>query len=128
MYLTGRLRREVAARPESYCSGVQVGNKEPGPNVPFPKRLIVVRDDGGPATSLVTAERQTGISVLCENELDADNLAAMVLAIATDVADMEPGNPIAAVLESNGPYAVPEEQPRFRRYMTVTYSVAGKAL
>lgn len=128
LYLTGRFRSEVKARPEPYCSGVTVSNKEPDAGQSFPKKLIVVRDDGGPDTSLVTGERLVGVSVLCDVEMDADDLALMVHAIGRDLADNAPGNPIAAVLDSNGPFAVPETQPRFRRYMTFNYSVVGTAL
>jgi len=130
-YLTARLAADLAARPEDYCSGFVVDNKWPHPTAPFPERLLVIRDDSGPRTSLVTAERSVGFTLVLGTVFEdkaANDAARMVLALASDVPGLEPGNPVAAVLTTNGPYAVPEEQPRARRYLTVTYSVVGRAL
>lgn len=128
LYLTGRFRWEVKARGEPVCSGVQVGNKEPDLDNSFPAKLIVVHDFVGTDTSVVTSEHDVGISVLCETEEDCITLAAIVHAIARDVADNLPGNPVAAVVGSTSPAWVPEQQQRFRMYFTVTYAVAGKPL
>lgn len=129
-YLVQRFRAELAARPEPYCQGVIVDNKEPS-GTTFPKRLLVVRDDGGADTELVTGERDVGLSVLAgtkENPKECVDLALMVHAIARDLAGLEPGNPIAAVTQSGGPYPVPEQQQRARRYIPITVSVVASAL
>ncbi|OZD48576.1 hypothetical protein CH252_18770 [Rhodococcus sp. 06-1477-1B] len=129
LFLVNWYRAALAARPEDVCQGVEVDNREPGGD--FPRRLVVIRDDSGPDTSLLTGERTVGISVLAgdpENPKEAADLAAIVHALRTQIPSTDPDNPVAAVLGSLGPHRVPESQPRARRYMTVTLSVVGKAL
>lgn len=131
LFLTEWLRRELAQRPEPVCQGVEVSNREPPVGETFPARLVVVRDDSGNRTSIITRHTSVGISVLAgtkDNPQDATDLARIVLALAEDCAAVEPGNPVAAVLESNGPYPVPEAQPHSRRYMTLVMSVVGSPL
>ena len=127
LFLTTWYAVALAARPESVCRGVEVGNSEPG-GAPFPKRLLVIRDDGGPDTSILTGTRNVGLSVLADNAKDAADLAAIVHALRVQIPSTAPGNPVAAVLGSLGPYRVPESQPRARRYMTLTLGVVGTAL
>lgn len=124
MYLTGFARRELAARPEPFCKDVFVSNKFAPANPPR-ARQVVIRNDGGPDTSVITSEPSIGVTILAATEADADNLAAMVKAFIRDSPGMQAGNPIAAVVASNGPYEVPEESTSHRRYMTFTFSVVG---
>lgn len=129
-YLVQRFRTELAARPEPYCQNVTVDNKEPS-GTTFPLRLLVIRDGGGSDTELLVGERDVGLSVLAgtkENPKECIDLALMVHAIARDLAGLQPGNPIAAVLDSGGPYPVPEQQQRARRYIPITVAVVGRAL
>jgi hypothetical protein len=128
LYLTERLRDDLAARPEAYCGGFTVSNKWPDPIESRPDRLLVIRDDSGPSTSFITGDRSVGFTLLLPDEQDANAAARMVLALATQVPGIEPGNPVATVRSTNGPYAVTEQAPGFRRYLTVTYGVAGRAL
>lgn len=131
LFLTGWLRRELALRPEPYCQGAEVSNREPEADEEFPERLVVIRYDGGPGTSLVTTEADVGVSVLAgtkSNPRDANDLARMVKALLNDCAAVEAGNPVSAVLASNGPYPVTEDQPRARRYMTFTLALVGQEL
>lgn len=131
LFLTGWLRDQLAQRTEVVCQGVVVSNREPPASGPFPPRMVVIRDDGGARTSIVTRQSSVGISVLAgtkDTPQDAIDLARIVLALAEDCAAVEPGNPVAAVLESNGPYPVPEAQPHARRYMTLVMSVVGSPL
>ncbi|MBD8477568.1 hypothetical protein [Microbacterium sp. CFBP 8794] len=130
LFLTRWYRAALAARPEDVCRGVEVDNREPG-GEQFPERLLVIRNDGGPETSLLTGRRNVGLSVLAgdpENPQDAADLAEIVYALRTQIPSTDPDNPVAAVLGSLGPYRVPEFQPRARRYMTFSLSVVGKAL
>lgn len=130
LFLTGWFRSALAARPEAVARGVIVDRKEPSDG-PFPAKLIVIRDDGGPDTSLLTAERTVGISVLAgtrDNPRDANDLARLVHALRTQIPSTDPANPVAAVLRSSGPIPVTEAQPRARRYMTLTLSVVAGAL
>jgi hypothetical protein len=130
LYLCDRLRAELHALPNAVAQVAQVDNTEPLPGQVWPKFLIVVHDFGGADTSVLTGERDVGISVLGgtkENPKACNDLALIVHAIARDIADNEPGNPIAAVVSSGGPYPVTESQPYARRYIPITYAVAGRA-
>jgi len=131
-FLVGWYRAALAALAVTHpvCDGVTVSNREPSSG-PFPTKLLVIRNDGGPDTSLLTADRTVGLSVLAgtrENPKDAVDLALIVHALRNQIPAVAQGNPIAAVLESNGPYAVPEAQPRARQYLTLTFSVVATAL
>lgn len=132
LFLTGWYRAALAGLAASHpvCAGVMVTNREPSTGT-FPAKLLVIRDDGGPDTSMLTADRSVGLSVLAgtkENPKDAIDLALIVHALRSQIPAVAPGNPVAAVVDSNGPYPVPESQPRSRRYMTFTLSVVATAL
>lgn len=131
LFLTGWLRRELALRPEAYAQGVKVSDREPEKDADFPERLVIVRYDGGPGTSLVTSEANVGVSVLAGSKSDpqdANDLARLVKALMKGCALAEAGNPVSAVLASTGPYPVTEDQPRARRYMTFTLGLVGQEL
>lgn len=106
-----------------------VSNKEPAGT--FPPAMVIVRDDSGPKTSLVTFERTIGFSALAGTktyDYPANNLARDLFAFLTsDDIVMAPGSPIAAVIHEQclGPFAVDEPQDKARRYFTVGYSVLG---
>lgn len=116
-------------------TGVEVDNKEPSTGT-FPAKLLVIRDDGGPATSAVTGERSVGMTVLAGKKLapkDANDLIRIVLALVPlipqpDVAGQSPRNPVSAVLERNGPFPVVEEQDRARRFATVVFAVTPEPI
>lgn len=127
LFLTGFVRGELAKRPEPFCKDVFVSNKF-APATPVRVRQVVIRNDGGPDTSVITSEPSIGVTILAATEADADNLTAMVKAIVRDSPGVEPGNPIAAVTQSFGPYEVPEESTSHRRYMTFTFAVVGVPL
>lgn len=134
LFLTGWYRAALAARPEQVCAGVEVDNKEPSTGA-FPSKLLVIRDDGGPATSQVTGERSVGFTVLAGSKLaprDANDLIRIVLALVVLIPAPDggesPRNPVAAVLERNGPFPVVEEQDRARRFATVTFAVTPEPL
>lgn len=108
----------------------EISNKEPADD-PFPAALVVLRDDGGPKTSMITAQRSVGVTILAGTQrLDAPakDLSRPILGALTDE-DLPllggPSCPIASVDDFNGPYTVPEEQDRTRLYFTVTYTVVG---
>lgn len=129
-FLTGWYRAALAARPEGVCRNVVVDNKEPSA-APFPARLLVIRDDSGPDTSFLTAERSVGLSVLAGSRMnpkDANDLARIVHALRSQIPSADPANPVAAVVDSNGPYPMEEAQDRARRYITLTLSVVASAL
>lgn len=130
-FLTGWFRARIAARPEPVCQGVSVNRVEPAPGPDFPKRLIVVRDDGGPETSLLTGERSVGVSILAgtkANPKDAKDLANIAYALRSQIASADPSNPVSALIDSTAPVMVPEAQERARVYFTLTLAVAGRLL
>lgn len=125
-------------RPEDVCSDVVVVNDEPDEDATFPKKLFVIHDLGGPDTSIMTAERAVGLSALAgtkRNPKDANDLIRFGLAAASQIpvgGNFTPGiehrNPVSALLESNGPFPVDEEQDRARRYATITLGVTPTLL
>lgn len=127
------LATKIGASSE-LLTGVEVDNKEP-PTGTFPAKLLVIRDDGGPATSAVTGERSVGMTVLAGSKLapkDANDLIRVVLALvvlipAPNVGET-PRNPVSAVLERNGPFPVVEEQDRARRFATVVFAVTPQPI
>lgn len=126
MFLTGFIRAELAAVGTALAKDVFVSNQFPSPARP---KTVVVRDDSGPSTSVITREPTVGITVLAGSDpsqgKEATDLALLVQAVVSDCARAAPGNPVAAVLESTGPYKVPDETGQPRRYMTFTLSVTG---
>ncbi|MFF8187733.1 hypothetical protein ACF044_10795 [Microbacterium sp. NPDC016588] len=132
LFLTRWYRARLSQRPEPVCRDVQVDTWESWkPGGPYPRRLLLIRDDSGPTTSILTADRTVGLSVLAgspENPKDAVDLAAIVHALRTEIPSTDPDNPVSAVRGAFGPHSVTETQPRARRYMTFTLSVVGKAL
>lgn len=133
-FLTGRIRRELGEIPGQPYAGSFINNVfyKPDPQAPRdpPPFQIIVRDDGGPRTGIVTKAPSVGVTVMGGDDITqgepVTELALIVCAIVEDCADMEPGNPVAAVPESNGPYKVPDPTGSPRRYMTFTFSVVGK--
>lgn len=139
-YLIPWYHAVLAARPEAYCSDVEVANSEPDSETPFPARLLVINDAGGPETSFLTGERTVSMSILAgtkDHPQDANDLARMVRALRSQVP--APGfetviggttyrNPVTAVVDSNGPFEVEEAQDRARRLLNITFAVSGAGL
>lgn len=131
LWLIGWLTAELAARPEEVCRGVVVDNKEPDPKGPWPQRLVVVRDDGSTEDELLVDSAALGVTVYAGTKVlpkDANHLARIVRALIRDSARVEPGNPVAAVVASAGPFKVDEDRPEARRYLTFELKVVGSAL
>jgi len=131
LFLCIWFRAALAVRPEPITDDVVVDRVEPGPDEEWPEKLLVIRDDGATRTSFLTGEASVGLTVFAgskENPKDAKDLARIVLALADAIASPDPDNPVAALLESNGPYMVPESQPRARVYSNLTLAVAGRPL
>jgi hypothetical protein len=128
LFLVSWYRAALAARTEAYAAGVEVDRVE---FEPLPRRLVVIRDDGGVHTSLVTDERMLGISALAgtrETPKDALDLARLLRALAHTIPSPDPANPVAAVLRSTAPVLILEQQERARAYFTLTLSVVGRPL
>lgn len=127
LFLTGYLRARAVERGDV----VKVGNKEPADLTVDSPDQIVVRDDSGNRESWVSFDRSVGVSILAGSrayDFPANQLAQTVFADLTDEAILTwPGSPIAAIRWDgcNGPYAVPEQADKARRYMTIQYAVLG---
>jgi hypothetical protein len=134
LWAAGYIRARIAELSSRFpvLEGFEVTNREPDEMEPnFPAKLIVVRDDSGPTLSVVSQEKSLGVSTLMgtvEDQADAKLAALLVFAIMEKCASEAPGNPVASVTESNGPYLVTEDQPRARLYSTHTLIVTGQVI
>jgi hypothetical protein len=124
LYLTARIRAELAAIGTPLTANVFVSNRFPDP---AREKTVVVRDDSGSSSSIVTKEPSVGITVLGKTDQTATDLANIVHMIMSDCAGPELDNPVANVRGSNGPFKVLDEAGQPRRYMTFDLSVVGKA-
>lgn len=131
LWLTGWLRTQLVARTEPVCRNVKVDNKEPLPGNEWPARLVVVRDDGSSEVELHVDSASIGVTVYAGTKVlpkDANDLARIVRALIRDCARAEPGNPVAAVTASAGPFKVDDERPEACRYLTFELAVVGSNL
>jgi hypothetical protein len=132
LFLTSWYRAALAARPEPVCANVTVLRVEPAADAStWPKKLLIIRDDGATDTSFVTAEASIGFTVLAgskQNPKDAKDLARIVHALMPLIPSGDPANPIAALLSRVTPTLVPESQPHARAYIPATFAIAGRAL
>lgn len=127
LFLTGFIRGELVARGKT---GGFISNEFSPSDKPTPPFQVVVRDDSGPRSSVVTKTPTIGVTVLGSdtyNKAATTDLALLVCALVEGCARVEAGNPVAAVLGSNGPYKVPDDTGHPRRYMTFELSVTGSA-
>ena len=125
LFLTGFLRGELTARGKAGY----VSNEFSPAGKPQPFQVIV-RDDSGPRTGVVTKAPTVGITVLGSDTYGKQattDLALLVAALMDGCARVATGNPVAAVLASNGPYKVPDDTGFPRRYMTFELSVTGSS-
>lgn len=130
LFLTSWFRTHLPLRPEPVCASVSVVRVEPS-REPFPERTLVIRDDGISRTGFLTGDASVGLTVLAgtrENPADAKLLARIVLAMCAQIPSPDPDNPVAVFSDSNGPFLVPEAQPRARAYSNVVFGVVGSAL
>lgn len=126
LFLTDWYRTAFAERAESYLAGLEIDRveRDGGP-------LLVIRDDGGANDEFLTADRQVGLTGLAgtrANPSDAMAIVRLAVALRTRIPSPDPGNPVSAVTDSNGPYLVDEDSDRARAYATVTFRVVGTPL
>lgn len=115
----------LAARPEPYAANVAVRNRVPDERtVPWPtsKRLVVVRDDGGP-TRMVRGIARIGVRVWASSESEVSDLANLVAAL---VGGWHHGDVRGA--DATRPFSVTEDSGRPAQYFTAEVVVIGRAL
>lgn len=127
-FLIGHLSAALVARAESYAASVRVSNKVPSeqPGDPWPtsKRLVVIRDDGGPALGDVRALVRLGISVWAATDAETSDLANLTSAL---VGACEGYGPVRRS-EAARPYDVTETSGRPCHYFTAELVVRGVGL
>lgn len=130
-YVIQKYRTLLHARSEPDAMAATVRDREPSPGEEWPDVLVVVRDDGGPDTWILTGERS--VSIVCilgtkENATPAMNLARLVHALRVELPGVGPEVPVSAVIGSSGPIFVPEAEPQARALVNLVVAVAGDPL
>lgn len=117
----------LQARLEAYAADVVVRNRVPDESAtnPWPTsgRLVVVRDDGGPATQDVRAAARLGVRVWAPTEAETSDLANLVAALVRGWR-----SPTVRRTEPSRPFSVPEESQRPAAYFTAELTIRGRAL
>lgn len=119
--VTTFLRDQLAARPESFASGVLVTREVPATRA---ARMVVVRDDGGPALGDVRAVARIGVRVWGSTYSETTDLANLVVAL---IASMPDGKPVVRA-DVTRPYALADESGQPLRYCTAELVVRGVSL
>lgn len=123
----GYMASALSSRPEAFTADVMVRNRVPNESAtqPWPtsKRLVVVRDDGGPTTQDVRATARLGVRVWGANEAEASDLANLVAALVRGWR-----SPTVRRTEPTRPYSVTEESARPAQYFTAELMIRGRAL
>lgn len=130
LFLIGWFQAALDGRPEQVCADVDVVRVEPEGDVStWPAKVLIIRDDGTSDDELHTGDASIGLTVLAgtkQNPKVAKDLARIVYALLALIPSADPGNPVAAVGDRNGPFLVAEEQKRARAYMTATLRVVAR--
>jgi hypothetical protein len=124
LFLANWYRAWLATRTEPFLQGFRVDVVEPSTGT-FPARLLVIGDDGGTPTSLVTCEHSIRLGILAgtkTNPKDANDAARYIWAARHQIPSGDPANPIAAILGGTAPVPVAEAQDRARRYANLVLS------
>ncbi len=135
-FLTGHIRAvleqlaaDATSEYQALADGVFVSDRHPDSRR---DKTVVVRDDGGPTTGITTRETTVGVTVLAgEDETDGKecaDLALLVQAIVRACPGPDPGNPVAEVRRTSGPFKVRDPSGQPRRYFTADLAVVGKAI
>lgn len=120
------MKAALAARDEPHAAGVAVRQRVPdesGDAWPSSKRLVVVRDDGGPVLGDVRAVARLGVQVWAADEAETSDLANLVMALvggwrSTSVRRVTPSRP----------YSVTEPNGRPSQYFTAELLIRGRGL
>lgn len=126
-FLTEYIRTGLGKLGLPVADGVFISNRFPPERRP---KTVVVMDNGGPSTSIITSQPRIGVTVAAGDDssqgAEAKQLAALVKMILNDSAQPEPGNPVASVVRSTGPYRITEENGQPTYFMTFELVVVGQ--
>lgn len=126
-FLTDYLRKELSKLGLPIVDGVFISNQFPHERR---AKTVVVMDNGGPSTSIITSQPRIGVTVAAGDDssqgAEAKQLAALVKMILNDSAQPDLGNPVASVVRSSGPYRITEENGQPTYFMTFELVVVGK--
>lgn len=114
------LTAALAARSESYKSGVVVSNAVPDPR---PARLVTVRRDGGVPVGVLDKPR-LNVGIWAMTEEDVADLTRLVSALIAGARTA----PITNAVMVGGPVAVPDPSGQPRKSMTWELTTKGTAL
>lgn len=115
----------LAGRDEPYAAGVAVRQRVPdesGDPWPSSKRLVVVRDDGGPVLGDVRAVARLGVQVWASDEGETSDLANLVMALVGAWR-----SPTVRRVTPSRPYSV-EDNGRPKQYFTAELLIRGRGL
>lgn len=111
-WAVGYLQSALDSRPELYAAGVYVTTAVPVERQP---RMVILRRDGGPRTSVATEVARLGVRVWAETDETAADLTQLVRALLA----ASPGEgPIRAYVETAGPSYLTEESGQPLRFFT----------
>lgn len=123
----GYMKSALQARPEAYASDVRVSNQVPNESStqawPTSGRLVVVRDDGGPAKWWGQAAARLGVRVWAADEAEASDLANLVAALIGDWRDE-----VVRWSSTTRPHDVTEQSGRPCMYFTSELLIHGRKL
>lgn len=138
LFLAREIRARLAALAGSEFPTARghVSNRRWTPPVASPSATppawqVIVRDDGINDIDLSLGDAGVGIVCLAgsqDNPGPAIRLAKLVKAIVKATPRVDPGNPVAAVLDFHGPYPVEEDSAYEQRYMTCSLAVVSSPL
>lgn len=138
LFLTGEIRARLAtlAAAEFPTASGFVSNRRWTPPASTPTATpptwqVIVRDDGITDVDLTLGD--AGIGIVClagsqDNPGPAIRLSKLVKAIVKASPRVEPGNPVAAVIDFSGPFSVAEDSQYEQRYMTCSLAVVSTPL
>ena len=122
LHFTTYLRTALAARAESYASGVNVARTAPAT---LPARLVTIRRDGGPQLDQVRENARLTVNVWHDSQQGATDLARLVRALLWA---SPTGDPVLRVVMNSGPSQVPEDNGKPHLVMTFDAIVRGEDL
>lgn len=117
----------LVARPEPFTTDVMVRNQVPNESTtqPWPtsKRLVVVRNDGGPTTRDVRANPRLGVQVWGASKEETADLANLLVALVGGWR-----SPTVRRTDPSLPFWVTEESARPKQYFPVELMIRGRQL